>query len=539
MARNHVFVALCASALFAHAEARGGRRGRKWGGPRGGGAPEHMPAPRPVKFEFSEELDAASFERKIVRAANYSVKAEYYPLVMFHESWCKHCQATLPEFERGAEMVHKASLEGQLKGLAAPVKYFLLQCDRSLAERRVCDAHPGRGIPRLRLYRDQRQFDFFGERWAKNIAEWSVHIARPLLLQVNTKADMDKYGDLGGLFIMKSSVAKKEDNFQAWDNLAYEFIEYSFFCVASDSSEVAKSMPTDSGVTVYGKGFDPLPFKGQMREYTLRKWATYNQWPVVVLWTQDQARRIMEAGFDLVLYAYKAPNARFKGADAELDRYRAKAAEIRRTSKRKFLFARVDISAREHANWVSRVFPAVTVPSIFVLSGNISAREFVYWEDPTLDDAEELSLEALEDLMEDDWARQDETKWSTGKAWVKWIYRFGTGTVIGFVIVVFIPVFLCGLCGLCLRELMISDEEAPPALKVPGTQEANGAEGTKPPSAGTPITDPAQLQQILQAQQKAADQAQQKPSGERTDAARPDQGARQRRRRTGIRRLFM
>lgn len=105
---------------------------------------------------------------------------------------CKHCQHTLPEFEMAAKMIDNAAKDGQMKALSAHPKYFLLQCDKSPEERKICDAHPGSGLPMMKLFRDQHELSFSGDRWARKIAEWSIHVSRPVLLKVETKKDLEK-----------------------------------------------------------------------------------------------------------------------------------------------------------------------------------------------------------------------------------------------------------------------------------------------------------------------------------------------------------
>lgn len=389
-------------------------------------------------------------------AANFSLKPEYYPFVMFHVSWCKHCQHTLPEFEMAARMVEKAKEEGQLKGLATHVKFFMLQCDKSIEERKICDKHPGAGIPMLKLFRDQRELSFTGERWAKTIAEWSVHVSRPMLLQVEANKDLDKYKDLGVLFLMKDEAAKDTEILRSWMEIAFEHIEDCYFSIVPEGSEVARSMPSGLSVSARGKDIEVLEFKGSLKkEKKLREWVNFNQWPVVVELTPEKAVKLMKSGYTVIVYAYKY--SRGLSLDTMDPEYRKKASDMRRSGK--YIFASIDTSQRENANFMSRVVGAVSVPSIFILPGNITYQSHImYWEDPTLRTASGLSDERIQAMMLDSWARHDNTTISWAKGWGKWSYRFGTGSVGGFVIMIFIPLAVSCMCFFCIRELMQSDD---------------------------------------------------------------------------------
>lgn len=317
----------------------------------------------------------------------------------------------------------------------------------------------------LKLFRDQRELSFTGERWAKTMAEWSVHVSRPVLLQVESKKDLEKYNELGPLFMMKDSVAKERPLVQAWLNLAFDYIEGCFFCVVPAGSEVAGTMPIGDSVSVYGKNIEPTLYEGRMSEKRLRKWVNFNQWQVVVDMTPEKAVKLMKSGLTIVTFAYKGRRG-FKVEDVD-QKYRDKATKIRETGR--YIFASLDTAVRENGNFLSRVFPAVSVPSIFVFNGNATLKsELLYWEDPTLQDADSLSAQAIEDLMANDWARHDNSNIAWAKGWGKWTFRFGTGTVIGFIIVVFVPLTLCCICFFCVRELMTPDdpEEKPPPQRI-------------------------------------------------------------------------
>jgi len=461
-----LFGLVCLCALIC-SEARGGSRGRrKWRSPRGGGGGGERaptPAPKVEKFEYATEMDADSFVEKVESVANYSLKPLYIPFVMFHVSSCQYCKHTLPEFEHAGAMVHKAKQDGNLNGLPAELKFFTFQCDKSPEHRRVCDQHPGAGLPMLKVFRDQHELTFPGERWAKKIAEWAVHVSRPALLNAQTKKDVDKYSEGGVVFLMKADAAEDKILLRAWNDLAYKHIEDTFFCVvpAGADADVASMFQPGQSVTVYGKGVEALPYDGTLTEKSLQKWVNLNQWKVVVPMTSENSLKLMQSGRIVVAYAYKFQ--RGMQLDDVDPKFKEKALEMRQSGK--YIFASIDAYRRDNAGFLSRVFPAAAVPSMFVFVGNVTLKsDILYWESPTLRPSG-LNYYALEDLMADNWARHDNGKISTAKAWGKWFYRFGTGTFTGFFLVIFCPFIVGLMLYCCLRELWASDDDIRPALE--------------------------------------------------------------------------
>lgn len=471
--RLHLLRLFCFSILLcSEAKYRGGRSRRKWNsGSRRRAEDRPAPAPVPVEFIHSTELDAASYTEKVEKVANSTPiliqdKQEYYPFVLFHMSWCAHCKQALPEFERAAQMIAEANKEGKLKGLPE-LKYFLLQCDKGPEEKAHCDKHAGAGYPLMKLFRDRRSLGFTGNRWAKTIAEWSVQVSRPALLQVEKKEDFSKYIENGVLFMMKSDVVWQPNVLQTWMDLAFQYIEDAYFCVVPIHSEVAKIMEAGAAVDVQGKDIEAFPFEGALNATNLQQWVAFNQWKVVVDMTPEVAVKLMQSGQPVVAFAYRVE--RRKRFQLSRDKvlpdatFRSKASEIRKgfgPDDKKYLFASMDAAGKEAGDFMSRVFPAASVPGIFVFSGNVTLKsDLVYWESPYLTDADNLTLNVIEDLMLSGWARQDSSTWSWYKSWNKRIYRFGTGSVIGFIVAVFTPCLVLGFCCLCFHELMRADDE--------------------------------------------------------------------------------
>jgi thiol-disulfide isomerase/thioredoxin len=460
--------ALFLCVVDARGRGRGRGRSRGHGGRRNrGGSDEEdpMPAPPVVKFVHATELDGDGFLEQVETVANSSgvssslltLKQPYFPFVLFHVSWCQHCRHTLPEFERAAEMINKSNEEGKLKGLEAPVKYFLIQCDSSPENMRQCEKHAGTAFPVLKLFRDKRAYQFNGPRWGKTMGEWSAHVSRPIVLQVSKKSEMNIYTEHGTLFMMKAEAAANQMFLHAWFELAYQYLEDFYFCVVPTDSELNKTFPAKQSVTVRGKGIEALPMKGKMDVDKMEQWVKLNRWPIVVDMTPEVAIKLVQGGRRVVAFAYKYRRGVKLDSQEEGQVYRQKATELRR--KHDLIFASMDCSVRDNSEFLGNLFSVISPPTLFVFMGNGSLKsEVVYWEDPGLQ-AADLSIESIEELINSSWARQDNTTGAWAKGWTKKVSRFGTGSFIGFIVVILLPLAFSGLCCLCIKELMTSDEQ--------------------------------------------------------------------------------
>jgi thiol-disulfide isomerase/thioredoxin len=430
---------------------------------------EEEPAPPVVTFVHATELDAEGFLDKVERAANSTKDQEYHPFVLFHVSWCQHCRHTLPEFERAAELLKKAKDDGKLKGLEKPVKYFLIQCDKTPEMSTQCLKHAGTAFPVLKLFRDKRAFHFTGPRWAKTMAEWTAHLSRPSVLQVETKKEMDTYGEHGALFMMKMEISMSHAFLQTWVDLAFDYLEDHYFSVVPQASEASKLMPPPPSVTVIGRGMEPLPFEGKLNPENLKQWVFLNRWPVVVDITAEVAVKLMNSKQRVVVYAYKyRRGVKLDSRDTTL---RERASELRRNGD--LIFASLDCAERENADFLSHFFPVVHVPGMFAFYGNMTLKsEVVYWEEASLAPAD-LSLQRIEDLLSSSWAEHGNSTTHWVKGWTKRSYRFATGSLIGVFLVIFLPAVILGLCCLCIREMMMPDEEDE-ANQKHGIQTLNG-----------------------------------------------------------------
>mmetsp|Transcript_72678 Transcript_72678/g.113722 ORF Transcript_72678/g.113722 Transcript_72678/m.113722 type:complete len:608 (+) Transcript_72678:27-1850(+) len=465
-----VFAYLCLLPLRVDARGRGRGRGRSrgYGGRRnrGGEDEDSMPAPPVVNFVHAVELDADGFLEKVETVANSSsvssslltLKQPYFPFVLFHVSWCQHCRHTLPEFERAAEMINKSTEEGKLKGLDAPVKYFLIRCDQSPENMKECEKHAGTAFPVLKLFRDKRAFQFTGPRWGKTMGEWSAHVSRPVVLQVSKKSEMNIYIEHGMLFMMKADLAANPEYLHAWFELAYQYLEDFYFCVVPMDSEVVKLFPPGQSVSVRGKNVEALPLIGKMTVEKIQQWVKINRWPIIVDMTPEVSIKLLQAGRRVVAYAYKYRRGVKLDSQEEGQVFRQKATELRR--KHDLIFASMDCSIRDNSEFLGNLFSVVSVPSLFVFMGNVSLKsEVAYWESPSLQ-AADLSIETIEDLVNSSWARQDNSTGAWVKGWTKKVTRFGTGSFIGFIVVILLPLAFSGLCCLCIKELLTSDDQS-------------------------------------------------------------------------------
>jgi thiol-disulfide isomerase/thioredoxin len=108
--------------------------------------------PEVPKFKYLKELDVDSFEWEVRKVANETDKPEYFPVVMFHVSWCKHCRAALPELEKAAEIVANAEQKGQLQGMQAAPRFFAIECDLEADKKALCEEYISTNYPCIKFF---------------------------------------------------------------------------------------------------------------------------------------------------------------------------------------------------------------------------------------------------------------------------------------------------------------------------------------------------------------------------------------------------
>merc|ERR1712190_415075 len=166
----------------------------------------------------------------------------------------KESKLTLPEFEKGAQYFKSLRSEGKLNGLERTVKFFVIECDRSKENRKLCERYVGTQYPELKLFRDARALRFKGEwRFGKTMVDWAAHVSRPTVLQVSTKSEIDSYTEYGTLFMIKAETSSHPALLRTWVELSYEYIEEFYLAVVPPDSDVGKLMPPAPSVTVRGR----------------------------------------------------------------------------------------------------------------------------------------------------------------------------------------------------------------------------------------------------------------------------------------------
>merc|ERR1711871_619678 len=191
-------------------------------------------------------------------------KPPYYPFVMFHMSWCKHCRHALPEFEKAAEMLDaatKANKAGQQKMLRP--RFFLVECDGPSGNKEICDMYGHSSYPVIKLFRDGRAIHFNRPRMADVLAWFANQVSRPPVIGITSKEDVESFKNRGTFFALH--LAKMDNKIlEDWAETALDNIqEHSFAYVSSDAAVSKQFLPAPSA-NVIGEDLDPLPLKGPL-----------------------------------------------------------------------------------------------------------------------------------------------------------------------------------------------------------------------------------------------------------------------------------
>lgn len=418
------------------------------------------------KFKFATELNAETFKSQVVEVANSTdigKKPAYYPLVMFHVSWCKHCRHALPEVEQAAETITKSLETRNREQLPVPPKFFLLRCD-SDDVKDICAKYSTTSYPVLKLFRDQREVRFNRPRLAQTIAWWSTHVSRPPIVEITTSPAIDSYAQGGvTLFVLKADLPKDNAILQDWSEVAFDYLEeHYYFAIVRSSSEAAHKFPAAPCVSVQGRGLQPLPLQGPLNLQTLAAWVKLNRFAPVEELDPRRAYDLMMSGLPTVTLVYDGTSA----SSQQKHDFAEKVKLVRPVGKH--LFATLNSSAGDNADFLADTFPLVSakwssLPRVFVMDGRD-----VYFESPSFNIAD-ISAASLNELMASSEARQDSSAmgWLKGKR--KLTTRYAFSSVSGFLIVLFlgltITVCPAGCCWMCIVALMEPDGEEAPAAK--------------------------------------------------------------------------
>jgi len=429
----------------------------------------NRPPPPPLKvdpdfppkpdFAFAMELDPESYEEKVMQVTNQSGFASppYFPVVMFHMSWCKHCRHALPEFEQAAEKVHNAVLSNSFEGYKAIPKFFLLECDLSSEHRAICDQHTETRYPAIRMFRDSRAIEFNRPRIADVFASWASRVARPPIMMMMEMSQLEAASRHQTIFILCADPAKDLAAVKAWEQVALDKLDTHSLLLVTPDSQAGQSLGPSLSVTARGPGIKPLPFVEEVTYEKLAEWVNFNQFLEIEQLSPYTGHHLKSSQLDVVVLAYSSKDSTHQKV---LDSFVAKAKHLRQSGKK--IFATVDVSSADDAEYLEAIFPLVApsrarYPQVFALAGADR-----YWEQPGLVDPSSLSAESIDALLASAEALQDGSVWSMIKDRRKRIVRYASGSAVGLAVTVLGPLLLL-VAGRSGVRSLLADDEAPTA----------------------------------------------------------------------------
>lgn len=432
-------------------------------------APPPAPPPPPVKkedeippkpdFKYVTELNPTTFKEMVYGVANGTdtdkKQPPYYPLVMFHVSWCKHCRHALPEFENAAKMVAEQQKSGQHRMAVFP-KFFVFECDTPAEHKPVCDMYVGGNYPVIKTFRDRRSVHFNRPRMAQTFAWWAMHVSRPPIVEFpDAHLDGEAFDSpQSPLFVLHADPSKDVELFSHWRDVALDNIEEHSFAFVRPGSKAAKKLPPTPSVTVRGQGLEPVPLDGPINRDSLSDWVNFNQFLPVAELSPYTFSALKSSGYVVVTLMYKGEDS------PALKQFEFKAKQFRQN--RQFLFASVNVAKEDDADFIEHTFPILstkfsTPPLIFAFQDD------GYWESPSMKDPAALSMESIGALLADADAFQDKStaSWIKEKRKISW--RFASGSSVGMMVSVFIVLALLGLTKFCcipaVKGIFSSDDE--------------------------------------------------------------------------------
>lgn len=416
--------------------------------------------PRP-DFNYATELNPTTFKEMVYAVTNGTKAKEmppYYPVVMFHVSWCKHCRHALPEFEKAAQMVEEEKKNGKRRFPVYP-KLFLIECDTPPEHKPVCDMHVGSNYPVIKTFRDRRSVHFNRPRMAQTFAWWALHVSRPPLVQVDDGEALQPRENI--LWLMHVDIEKDIDIFNHWKEVAIDNIEDHTFAFVRPGSKAGKMLPPPPSVAVVGLGLEPVEFEGSFTREALSEWVNFNQFAPVAELSPYTDSALRKSGFVVVALMYRSKDEKSRA----LGEFEFKAKQMR--AKRQFIFASIDVSQEENMDYMKREFQLVEIafrmsptfaPLIFAFEG-----KDIYWESPSMREPSELSMESIGAFLSDSEARQDKTSASWFKMKRKIVWRFANGSTTGMVVTsAIVLAVLAGMkfcCIPCVKGIFASDDE--------------------------------------------------------------------------------
>mmetsp|Transcript_119313 Transcript_119313/g.337513 ORF Transcript_119313/g.337513 Transcript_119313/m.337513 type:complete len:541 (-) Transcript_119313:26-1648(-) len=414
--------------------------------------------PRP-DFKFATELTASTFQEKVVKVTNGSdadpeKPPPYYPVVMFHVSWCKHCRHALPEFEEAAKMLQDSERNGHLQTHEVTPKLFLIECDVPREHTTTCDPYTRASFPVIKIFRDGRELVFNRPRLAQTFAWWAARVSAPVAPTLAQAADVKAFikSDFPS-FALVADTRKDAETVRNWKDVALGYLEEYAFVVVPPSSGASKVLQVQRpGVRVFGKGLEPLPLEGEMTRDNLAKWVSFNQFATVAKLDPYRATGLKRCGFVVVVLVFRgdSPNA-----TSVVEGFAAKARKLRQG--RQYLFATIDVAEDDNFLYLEHAFPLLAasnppLPRVFALRGADT-----HWEDPAMD-VSHVSEESIKKLLANSEALQDGSTWSWVKEKRKLYMRYASSSQQGLVLSISAPLLALTLMFKCIQALMSDDD---------------------------------------------------------------------------------
>eukprot|EP00931_Biecheleriopsis_adriatica_P048451 TRINITY_DN27990_c0_g1_i1.p1 TRINITY_DN27990_c0_g1~~TRINITY_DN27990_c0_g1_i1.p1 ORF type:complete len:538 (+),score=105.32 TRINITY_DN27990_c0_g1_i1:56-1669(+) len=428
--------------------------------------PPAPPGDVPAKpdFKFAVELTADTFKANVLDVTNgsstgASKEAPYFPVVMFHVSWCKHCRHALPELEKAAQTVEEQLQSGQLNrnALEAVPKFFVFECDANSEHKSVCKDYTESTYPLILLFRNQRAMRFNRPRTASVFSWWASSMSRVPYFRVFNKDDPAKMTERGSVFVLIADEAHHEEEIRSWKEVALDFMEEHTFALASPELQLQTASTSFPALMAQGSGLEPVNFRGdRMTHATMADWVNFNQFEAPVTVSYYTGHQLASSGLPIVCLSYssESPNSNVKSE------FETKARKLRKHHR--LVFATADVAQEEVQIWMKNTFPLLQrefspPPRVFIFSGD------TYWE-THIDDAKELNADTIKEIMTTNKTIiQRGTAFGQASEKGKLYVRYATRSPANLAAAVGVPFAALAVACCCLKELCGSEASKEPS----------------------------------------------------------------------------
>lgn len=407
-----------------------------------------------------EALDHIKFADQVT--PNIDLKSPpYWPFVMFHVSWCKHCKHALPEFHKAAGMIHKADLSDY----PANPKFFTIECDNPL-EKTICEQYVGSSFPSLMIFREGKFIKFDRPRLAQTIAWWGSRMSRPALYEVPHKQAIEEMSRSEPIFVIQVPDVESKQVVAAWSRIALGFMDRYTFGIVNDIM-LARDLNLGPMQIFAPKtyGLETLKFEGAISdEEDLRKWVQFNRHPPMTQIGPYTASEISSSGLPVVVLV-------ISGKDSQdpdrINSFKERARLIRKRDTQSVLWGTLNLTEEHNLDMLQHNWPLVEdAPRVFAFAGTPS-KDPRYWEDSSLIHPGNVTAASVAALLASEWALHEDSVISWGKDKGKRYVRLATGSTLGLLAAIAMPLLFLSCCSWCCSALMaidaeIEDDEFPP-----------------------------------------------------------------------------